>query len=75
MLHTAVSFTSCCTAKKTIATFRHLDRMTQDQTVRLTENVFNKHVGLFLCAMSSMSEKSYSVPYPGRLIPTVFYPS
>jgi hypothetical protein len=39
--------------------------MTQDQTVRLMENVSNKHVGLFLYAMSSMSEKSYSVLYPG----------
>jgi hypothetical protein len=54
------------TAKKSIATFRHIDRMTQDQTVRLTENVFNKHIGLFLYAISSMSEKSYSVLYPGR---------
>jgi hypothetical protein len=39
--HAHILFQCLYTAKKAIAIFRRWDRMTQDQTAGLTENVFN----------------------------------
>jgi hypothetical protein len=58
------------TAKKPFAKFRHINRMMQDQTIRLMESVSNRHVGLFQHILTSKSEFSDKFRQLSRTFPT-----
>ncbi len=60
------------TAKKAIAKFRHINRMTQDQTIRLMESVSNRYVGLFRHILTPKSDFSDKFRHLSRTFLTCF---